>query len=146
MEAASAWREGLVRALLDAFAANPEVAAAALSGSTARGTADRWSDIEVMVFWSRPPTDEARTDAARAGGAAIRRLYAYDADEQIWCDDLSAGPEQILVEVTHCLVATAEEQLDRLLEQCVPEPLLLNFAQGVVDAVPAHGSELLSAW
>jgi len=48
--AASAWREGLARPLLAAYAAVPDVAAVALSGSAARGTADRWSDVEITVF------------------------------------------------------------------------------------------------
>jgi hypothetical protein len=85
-EGASAWREGFVQPLLAAYAAVSDVAAVALSGSAARGAADRWSDVESMAFWSRPPGE-------------------FD-----------------------------------------PDPRLLNFAQGVLDAVPAHGSALLDGW
>lgn len=144
--AASEWRTELARPLLAAYAALSGVTAAALSGSAARGTADRWSDVEAMVFWSRPPRDREREDAAASGGATPRRFFAYVEDERIWCDDLSAGSEDVLVEVTHLLVATAEEHLDRLLRRCEPDPLLLNFAQGVVDAVPASGDGLLEEW
>jgi hypothetical protein len=144
--AASAWRDELVQPLLAAYAATPGVAVVALSGSAARRTADRWSDVEIMVFWSRPPSDAERRALAESAGAAGRRYFPFDAGEQVWCDDLSVGPDGVLVEVTHLLVATAEEQLDRLLRQFEPDPLLLNFAQGVVDAEPAHGAALLGGW
>lgn len=145
-EAASAWREELVRPLLAACAATPGVDEVALSGSAARGTADRWSDVEVMVFWSRPPGEEERRAAAESAGAEVRRCFPFDEAEQVWCDDLSAGPDRLLVEVTHALVATAEENLDRLLGRFDPDPMLLNFAQGVLDAVPARESALLDGW
>lgn len=37
-----------------------------VSGSTARGDADLWSDAEVGVFWSRPLTTSERAVAAEA--------------------------------------------------------------------------------
>ena len=144
--AASSWRRELAAPLLAAYAAIPDVAAAAVSGSTARAAADRWSDIEVMVFWLRPPDEHDRGNAAAAAGASVLRLFPFDAEEDIWCDDLSLGSDGVLAEVTHALVATAEEQLDRLLLECDPDPLLLNFAQGVVDATPAEQSPLLDCW
>ena len=48
--------------------------------------------------------------------------------------------------MTHLLVATAEEHLERLLDGLDPDPLLLNFAQGLVDAIPADGSALIDGW
>jgi hypothetical protein len=76
----------------------------------------------------------------------VLRLFPFDAAEDVWCDDLSLGSDAVLAEVTHALVAKAEEQLDRLLLECDPDPRLLNFAQGVTDAVPAQESRLLDGW
>ena len=144
--AASSWRRLTVEPLLARYAANERVAAVALSGSTARGTADRWSDVEVAVFWNVPPTDDERSAAATDAGAVILRLFEFDVDERVWCDDLAVGPDSLLVEVVHMLDSTAEDYLSALLDDCEPEPLLLNFAQGLLDAVPSHGSERLDAW
>jgi len=99
-----------------------------------------------MVFWTRPPDEEERRQLAERAGAEARRLFEFDARERIWCDDLSVGAQAVLVEVTHALVTTGEDQLGRLLDECDPDPLLLNFAQGVVDAVPVHGSALFEGW
>ena len=60
MNAASQWRHNLAHPLAPIYAANPHVAAVLLGGSTARGHADRYSDIELGVFWHQPPTDAER--------------------------------------------------------------------------------------
>ena len=135
-------RRALVQPLLAAYAAVPDVAAAAVSGSVARGAADRWSDVEMMVFWSRPPGDQERRQSAQRARAEDRPFFPIDADDRDWRDDISAGGEGLRVEVTHAIAATADEQLNRLLEVCEPDHPLLNLDQGIIDAVPAHGSTL----
>ena len=71
MSAGSRWRIELARDIALAYSANPAVAAVEVGGSTARGSADAHSDIELGVFWHGQPSDAAR-DAAyrRAGGSA----------------------------------------------------------------------------
>ena len=51
MNIANQWRPAFARQLSPIFAANPHVAAVILGGSTARGHADGYSDIELGVFW-----------------------------------------------------------------------------------------------
>lgn len=97
-----------------------------------------------MVFWTRGPSEEERGRCAASGGATVGRLFAFDEGERLWADDLSLGG--VHVEVSHLLVGTAHEHLDALLVRCDPDPLLLNFAQGIVDAVPAHGADVLGVW
>lgn len=60
MNAASQWRHTIAKRLAPIYAANPHVAAVLVGGSTARGHADRYSDIELGVFWHQPPTDAER--------------------------------------------------------------------------------------
>ncbi|MFN2484970.1 MAG: hypothetical protein ABR509_08630 [Candidatus Limnocylindria bacterium] len=45
--AAMGWRLALARRIAEAYARHPSVAAAIVGGSTSRGWADRWSDIEI---------------------------------------------------------------------------------------------------
>ncbi len=56
MNEASLWRRALAERIALVYASNPEVAAILLSGSVARGWADHYSDIELGIYWSRPPT------------------------------------------------------------------------------------------
>jgi len=55
--AASQWRRKIAQNIGSVYAGNRKVAAVILGGSTARGHADRYSDIELGVFWHTPPAD-----------------------------------------------------------------------------------------
>jgi predicted nucleotidyltransferase len=110
-----------VQPLLDAYAALDTVVVA-VSGSVARGTADRWSDVEVLVVWEREPE---RID----GGLEVLRYF--DRDDEIWEDVLAA--DGVHVELTHVLRETVERRL-------------FDFAAGIVDADPVKGRELVDAW
>src|SRR5215831_17647677 len=61
---ASRWRLRLAALAAPAYASDAGVAAVAVGGSTARGCADRHSDVELAVWWSHAPTDDQRRQAA----------------------------------------------------------------------------------
>lgn len=147
--AAARWRRIAVQPLLRAYAAEPAVQAVMLSGSTARGDADRWSDVEVGVFWSMPPDEATRSRLAAAGGVQESRLFPYEEREEVWCDDLYVGaptPEGLLVEVVHTLVASVDRLLDVVLVEHSPDPDALNAVQGLVDGIPVAGHDLIESW
>lgn len=145
----SRWRRDAVEPLLRAYAAEPGVQVVLLSGSTARGDADRWSDVEIGVFWSAPPEDAVRTRLAATGGARHCQLFAYDEPEKVWCDDLHLGaslPDGLLVEVVHTLTASTERLLDTVLVQYSSHSAGLNAMQGLVDGIAFHGGDLVERW
>lgn len=86
----SNWRLELGRHIGATYAQVPAVAAALVAGSAARGHADRSSDIELFVAWSRPPTDEER-DGVASAVAADHRLIDFNDDWECW-DCSSAEP------------------------------------------------------
>jgi hypothetical protein len=153
MNAASQWRHMLAQQLAPIYAANPHVAAVLLGGSTARGHADRYSDIEVGVFWHQPPTDVERQAAASAIHGDLVRLYPYDPAEEVWCDDYMLGrahPDQpksgVLVEVMHSTTDFLNRTFDAVLKNYNPDALKQNLIAGVVDGVPLHNAELVQHW
>ena len=153
MNAASQWRHTLARPLARIYAENPHVAAVLVGGSTARGHADRYSDIELGVFWHRPPTDADRQTAANAISGDLVRLYPYYPAEEVWCDDFMLGrahPDQpktgILVEVAHHTTDFLDRTFDQVLQHYNPDALKQNFIAGVVDGVPLHNAELVQHW
>src|SRR5204863_7304282 len=88
LNGASQWRLAIARGVAASYAHNPAVAAIVGGGSTGRGHADRFSDIEVGVFWFRPPTDEERRSAAEGTGGYVHRIYPYEPEEEASSDDL----------------------------------------------------------
>jgi predicted nucleotidyltransferase len=153
MNAASQWRRSFAQQLAPTYAANPHVAAVILGGSTARGHADRYSDIEVGVFWHQPPTDADRQSAANAINGDLVRLYPYDPVEEVWSDDYMLGhahPDQprsgILVEVVHYTTDFLNCTMDAVLQQYDPDELKQNLIAGVVDGVALHNASLVEQW
>lgn len=147
--AQSRWRREAVAPLLTAYAGHPGVEAVLLSGSVARGDADRWSDVEIGVSWSTPPSDAGRRELATAGGVDSCRLFPYDEAEEVWCDDLHLGaptPDGLLVEVVHIRTASLERVLTLVLDEYSPDPTALNAVQAIVDGVPVHGDALVAGW
>lgn len=114
-----------------------------LSGSTARGDADRWSDVEVGVFWSRRPTRRERATAASAACAADLRMVTPEDATAPWYDHLYLGatrPEGLMVEVVHTLTALVEDTLDAVLDACEPNPPGLDTIKGIVDGSGTVGA------
>jgi hypothetical protein len=132
----------MARRLAAAYAEDPQVTGVLCAGSTGRGHADRWSDLELLVLWAAAPTDEARRrvpDALR--GTAIR-LFGYEPAEFSRADDFWLAGEPgagLLVEVGHSTVREAGGALDRLLVDLVPDPYLLTVASAYADGTPLYG-------
>ena len=153
MNRSSRWRAALAREVAPIYAAKGNVAAVILGGSTARGHADRYSDIELGVFWRRPPTDGERQAAAAAIDGDLHRLYPYLPEEEVWSDDFYLGRARsgepksgILLEVVHYTTEFVGRTLDEVLEEHDPALLKQNLMAGVVDAVPLYNAALVADW
>jgi len=86
-----------------AYIANPHVAAVLVAGSVARGLADTFSDSELDVYWSSPPTGDERVSAVE--GAGWVRVYA-EVDENEWADGYSI--DGIKVDTSGFLTSTID--------------------------------------
>src|SRR6478609_11287661 len=89
MNPATAWRMDIGRRIGAAYAANPKARVVQVAGSTGRGSADRYSDLEIDVYWSAPPTDAERQAAVAGAGGTLLELYPYEEDE--WAEEISVG-------------------------------------------------------
>jgi hypothetical protein len=121
------------------YAELPGVVAVLCAGSTGRGHADRWSDLELGVLWARPPRPEERH---RVAGTAAR-FFEYDEPSRSWCDDWwtgAAAGHGLLVECSHLAADGADALLDDLFRQAEPDPYLLTFAAALAYGQPLHGS------
>ena len=105
------WRLALARRIASAYAADSNARVVMIAGSTGRGTADPWSDIEVDVYYQEPPTEAARRAAAEASGGALVELGE---DEDEWEERLDLGGFH--AHSSTFLVSTMERYLDEVLE------------------------------
>jgi hypothetical protein len=134
------------------YAASPKVAAVVLGGSTARGDADRFSDLEIGVFWLDAPTDDERSAAIERTQGDLEQLYPYDPVERAWFDDWKVGrrggvPKTgISVDMVHVTTATVDWALEAALERHDPADAIQVLLAVLVDGVPLHGDDLLGRW
>jgi hypothetical protein len=138
----SAWRFALGRRICLAYAANPKARVVQVSGSTGRGTADAYSDLEIDVYWSAPPTDEERRAAVAAAGGALLRLYPYEEDE--WAEELDF--DGFHVGTSTFLVSTMERYLDEVLRDCSTEELPQMRLESLCTARTVAGDDLAARW
>jgi hypothetical protein len=166
MNEASTWRAGLAQDVAAGYAANPRCAAIALGGSTARGWADRHSDVELFVFWAEPPTTEERVEAVqRAGGAidvfwgdppmperyqeivvrtggGVGQLWPYEGDE--WSEHFYV--RGVNVGVSGFLCTTLDGYLHDVIETFATTADQQILISAVVHGVPLHGAARIAAW
>lgn len=121
-----------------------------LGGSTARGEADRHSDIEVGVFWRREPTDDERAAAIAAAGGDLHRLWPYADADRAWFDDWFIGrragaPKSgVLVEAVLMTVDDAAAVIEDVTVRFDPALEKQVLLAALHDGIPLAGADVLS--
>ncbi|HYN90064.1 MAG TPA: hypothetical protein VER55_16135 [Ardenticatenaceae bacterium] len=142
MNEASRWRFEIGQRLGMGYAANPKARVVMVAGSTGRGTADRYSDLEIDVYWSEPPSDDERRAAVAAGGGTLLTLYDYEEDE--WAEEISFGGFH--VGTSTFLVETMERYLHEVLEQYSTAENPQMRLSSVLHARTIVGDDLVAQW
>jgi hypothetical protein len=140
--------------LAPAYAANPNVVALFAGGSTARGHADRYSDLEVGVVWARPPTDAERAAAIVAAEGDLVHLYPVEEYGlgPVWADAWKIGRRDgapltgVEVDMHHFVAAGVEHVVADVVDRFDPEPEKQSLVGAIVTGIPLHGQELLDPW
>ncbi len=122
------------------YAANDGVAAVLLAGSVARGLADGRSDVEVDVYWHRPPGEEERR--AVVDDAGWDWVYA-EIDDNEWADGVRV--DGVKVDVSQFTTATIDGYLEAL-RSGDTEPELQVRATALLDGRSLAGADLIEAW
>jgi hypothetical protein len=135
-----ATRVEIARRVAEGYRAHDVVAGILVAGSVARGLADDMSDIELDVYWSRPPTTEEREAAVE--GAGWGRVYAA-VDEHEWADGLSA--DGVKVDVSGFTTSTIDGYVDAALAGDT-EPELQVRVTALRDGQALHGQEAIESW
>jgi hypothetical protein len=115
-----------------------------VSGSTARGLADVWSDLELAVYWDQPPADALRDRAIAALGAALTRRVSFEApDGWFGVDNLEVDGFGVDVPMTTC--ARVERILDAVLGGDLAEDKH-ELVAILSEVEPVSGHERVRAW
>jgi predicted nucleotidyltransferase len=153
VNAASAWRLEAARELGRRYGGLSGVTAIMVASSTARGDADRYSDLDLVVLWEETPARDRREAALADLPGDLVRLYDFDAEWKSWSDALTLGRAAsgerftgLACDVTHMLVADARAFLDALERDHTTADPPHNFASLLTGARALSGAELIRSW
>ncbi len=152
----SRWRMGIAVSVAESYIGQTEARVIFVGGSTARGHADGYSDIELGMFWDADPTVEERRRAiANIREADPQFIYVSDFDpaEEYWYDAFYIGTDVsgrrasgVSVEICHYRVEIFERVLDEVVSKFDPDDLKQNLLSGVQTGIPFHGEEQMRTW
>lgn len=141
----SEWRLELARAVAPAYVSHPRVAAVAVCGSVARGWADRYSDVELAVWWREVPTAEERAGCTRQiSGLSERRDFGHQSDSDAWTEDFTVSGMKF--DVAHRTVDAQDRLLSRVVDGHDTSVARQQAVAEVMGAIDLHGGDLLGRW
>jgi len=144
MNEASAGRLALAHQLAPYYRANPKVAAMAVEGSVARGYADRFSDIDLAIFWALAPTEKERRDIIKQAKGRHVQLVPYNRDEACWSDTYDV--DGVIIDVRHLGVEATERILAEVLEGYDPSLAKQQHLAALLSALPLSDPSVLTRW
>ena len=141
MTEASKWRFELAERIAASYMENPKTRVVMVAGSVGRGCADRYSDLEIDVYYNEAPTEADRIAAVEGCGAVLEGLDedAYEWEEQMSLDGFHAATSTFLV-------ATMEGYLGEVVDRCEIVPDGQTRLYSLQHSVPLMGHDLVAQW
>lgn len=141
MNQANRWRMVLAQQIAASYARNPNAEVVMIAGSVGRGTADRFSDIEIDVYYRRPPTMAERTaDVEGCGGV----LESMNEDDDEWEEQMSVGGFHAATSTF--LISTMERYLQEVIDDAQIAPAAQTRLYSLLHAVPVKSEQLSQRW
>jgi hypothetical protein len=145
MNEESVKRLALAQKLAPYYRANPKVAAVGVSGSVAQGFADRFSDLDLVVFWSLAPTEQERRAIIERARGRHAQLVASHGEEAYWSDSYEV--DGFAIDVQHMDVEATRNILADVLEHADPTLHKQRHLATLLSALPlADSSAVLTDW
>lgn len=122
-------------------AAAPE--AILLTGSAATGESDRYSDLDLIVYYDRLPASEQLADARAAHHPSDSRIIASDESGSTFEELTLHG---VTCQVAHVAIAAWERDMASVLEEHEPATVVENALGGLLEGLPLHGAGVIEGW
>jgi predicted nucleotidyltransferase len=133
----------LARGIAEVLVEEVALRSVLLTGSAATGEADRYSDVDLIVYCDELPAEERIGSVIeRVGGMDRRHIYPRTEDEH--GESFEVG--RIQCQLAFVTVRCADGEVERVLAGEELESPLQKAVEGIVDGIPLHGPELIERW
>lgn len=154
MNHASQWRIELARSIAPHYARYPHVDAVVLLGGAARGWADSWSDIDLVVYWQQPPTDAERytvIEALNAEPGNFGDTFTEQPDPNLrcWFEDfyLAGDPDTgFKIDVGHHLTSDMDAVVEAVTQRYDTHALKQEMLYSIKRVLPFYGETRIECW
>lgn len=144
MSEASAYLLKLARRVAEPYRQLPQLRAFIVTGSVADGSADLYSDLDLIAYYDELPSDDELAAARQHNQAENFVWFIHAPDEGTVADMYDVRGVQC--QLVHNTIAAWEQQMSLILEQHEIETPLHKAMSGVQKSIPLHGAELIGQW
>jgi hypothetical protein len=122
----------------------PQLRAAMLTGSAALSLSDRYSDIDMTLYYDSLPTEEELTTARLQNGGSDRLWLIGDRKTGDIAE--SYYVHGVECQFGHITLAAWERDMATVLEGFDVNTPLQKALSGTLECIPLHGLDLLETW
>lgn len=141
----SAWRFIKAQGIAVHYAAQPDVEAILVGGSVARGCADRFSDVEIGVFWRALPEPSVHEELMRATGGENWVLDPFDpATEDVQFEEYFVSG--LKIDMRHMTTSGMERVLTAIVDNADRDAERQGIVYVARHGIPLYGEVLLEDW
>lgn len=133
---ASLWRRELAKDIVKQYSARPGLEMALLGGSPARGIADEFSDMDIVLYWKKLDTKWIKSQPLEKLGCKIVTLLDMPKEQAALEIYTLKG---LIVEIGHSTVGSLQNEIKEVTEDHKVNPSIINSIGGFLDAFPLAG-------
>jgi predicted nucleotidyltransferase len=129
---------------IQAYIANPKAKAAMVTGSTATGQADIYSDVEMFIYYDELP-DKKELQLARQQNQGSEPILILD--------DYREGHfgefyyiDEVQFQISNRTIAFWEQEMAVVLQELDVISPLQKALSGMLECIPVYGEELIKEW
>lgn len=143
MNQASQYLLALAKQKIQPYIANPNARAAMITGSTAKGEADFYSDVEMFIYYDQLPSKE-ELQFARQQNQGSEPIVTIDDYNNGWFGE-SYYIDGVEFQIGCLTIAFWENDMAAILQKLDTSPLQKALS-GMLDCIPVYGEELILQW
>lgn len=144
MNEASQYLLALARKSIQAYIVNPEAKAAMITGSTATGQADFYSDVEMFIYYDKLPSKE-KLQLARQQNRGSEPILTFD-DYQEGHFGEFYYLDGVQFQIGNVTIGFWQEEMATVLRDLDVTSPLQKALSGMLDCIPVYGEKLISQW